>query len=69
MKIGLIILLSVATVALLFATVGMGIGTFANYGSKADKISVILMDVALGLLAGVISGGVVACIIALVNTL
>lgn len=69
MKIGLVILLSVAALALLFATVGMVIGTFANYGSKADKISFILMYISLGLLAGCIFGVVVACIVVLVNTL
>lgn len=69
MKIGLVILLSVAALALLFTTVGMVIGTFAKYGSKADKISFALMYIALGLLAGCICGVVVTCIIALVNTL
>lgn len=69
MKIGLLILLSVAALALLFATVGMVIGTFAKYGSKADKISFILMYISLGLLAVCILGVVVACIIVLANTL
>lgn len=69
MKIGLVILLSVATLALLFATVGMAIGTHAKYGSKTEKISDFLMDVAMGMLITCIFGVVVAWIIILANAL
>lgn len=69
MKIGLVILLFVVALALLFATVGMAIGTHAKYGSKAEKISDFLMDVAMGILITCILGVIVSCIIVVANTL
>ena len=69
MKIVLVISLLVATLALLFATVGLVIGSHAKYGSKAEKISEFLMDIAMGILIACIFGVLVTCVVAAVNTL
>lgn len=69
MKIVLVISLLVAILALLFATVGMVIGTHAKYGSKAEKISEFLMDIAMGILTVCIFVVLVTCVVAAINTL
>lgn len=69
MKIVLVISLLVVTLALLFVTVGIVIGSYAKYGSKAEKISEFLMDIAMGISIACIFGVLVTGVVALVNTL
>lgn len=69
MKIVLVISLLVSILALLFATVGIVIGSHAKYGSKAEKISEFLMDIAMGMLTTCIFGVLVTCGVAAVNAL
>lgn len=69
MKIVLIISLLVATLALLFVTVGIVIGSYAKHGSKAEKISEFFMGIAMDILIACIFGILVTGVVALVNTL